>query len=89
MTTRSDAKAGGLKRYWTGIECKNGHKALRFTSTGACMACLSAHRRVRRGKMQNAQAAGLVLVSVKAHRDDRAALEAYAAALVMARRLSG
>ena len=43
---RSDAKKKGLTRYFTGIECVNGHIEERFTSNGDCLGC-SRDRRAR------------------------------------------
>lgn len=36
---RIAAKKQGLKFYYTGRECKRGHVALRYTTTGHCLAC--------------------------------------------------
>ena len=37
--TRSEAKAAGLKRYYTGKPCPHGHVAERQTSDGGCCKC--------------------------------------------------
>jgi hypothetical protein len=37
--TRAEAKAKGLKQYFTGKPCKRGHTAKRYTSIGACITC--------------------------------------------------
>jgi 5-methylcytosine-specific restriction endonuclease McrA len=37
--SRSDAKAAGLKHYFTGKPCKHGHVAERQTLGGSCMEC--------------------------------------------------
>jgi hypothetical protein len=37
---RSQAKAQGLKRYFTGEPCRNGHVVERYVSNGACVECL-------------------------------------------------
>ena len=39
IITRKEAKAQGLKKYFTGNPCKNGHTAERQTSNGICIAC--------------------------------------------------
>jgi hypothetical protein len=40
IITRAEAKARGLKRYFTGKPCRNkGHVAERLTSNGNCMEC--------------------------------------------------
>lgn len=45
--TRKEAVARGLKRYFTGLPCKNGHIDERFVSTAHCKECLR-QRDVRR-----------------------------------------
>lgn len=41
IITRRDARAQGLKRYWTGKPCKRrGHIAERLCSNGECLACV-------------------------------------------------
>lgn len=40
-STRSIAKSMGLSTFFTGKPCKNGHISKRYTSNGACTACLS------------------------------------------------
>lgn len=49
--SRKAAKAAGLKKYSTGNPCPNGHVGERYTSTGSCAQCISAHtrRQVDRG----------------------------------------
>jgi 5-methylcytosine-specific restriction endonuclease McrA len=39
VVTRAEAKAAGLKRYFTGKACKRGHVAERLLSTGVCLEC--------------------------------------------------
>lgn len=38
-TTRAEAKALGAARYHTGIPCKHGHIADRYTKSGSCVVC--------------------------------------------------
>jgi hypothetical protein len=38
-SAREQAKQNGLKHYFTGLACKNGHIDKRQTSDGTCMAC--------------------------------------------------
>lgn len=38
-TKRSDAKAAGSSRYFTGAPCKHGHIAERHTGDGSCVVC--------------------------------------------------
>lgn len=39
ITSRSEAKAAGLTRYFTGKQCKRGHACLRSVPTGQCVEC--------------------------------------------------
>jgi 5-methylcytosine-specific restriction endonuclease McrA len=39
IITRAEAKARGLKRWYSGEPCKHGHVAERSTSTGVCIEC--------------------------------------------------
>lgn len=39
LISKEDAKKQGLKRYFTGLLCKNGHLEERFVSTRQCMQC--------------------------------------------------
>jgi 5-methylcytosine-specific restriction endonuclease McrA len=46
IVTRAEARAQGLKRYFLGTECPNGHIAERLSSNGSCYVCqLAAFRR--------------------------------------------
>jgi hypothetical protein len=45
--TRAEAKAAGLKRYFTGKACPKGHLAERYLSKGNCIACLQSQVRDR------------------------------------------
>lgn len=40
IVTRSQAIEQGLVKYFTGEQCKHGHKALRYTLNGTCTECL-------------------------------------------------
>jgi len=40
IISRADAMAQGLKRYFTGESCKNGHIAARSVSQGTCVECV-------------------------------------------------
>lgn len=39
ITSRTEARANGLKRYFTGKPCKRGHTAERHTGNGTCVEC--------------------------------------------------
>jgi hypothetical protein len=43
-TTRAEAKAKGLKQYFTGKPCPHGHVAERYTSSSGCITCCATHR---------------------------------------------
>lgn len=42
--TRAQATAAGLSKYDTGKECRNGHRAMRYTQSGTCEACIRANQ---------------------------------------------
>ncbi len=45
LVSRDDARAAGLKRFYTGRPCVRGHYAERFVSTKGCVACLAGHNK--------------------------------------------
>lgn len=55
IISRADAKAQGLKRYFTGNPCPHGHVAERIVSESKCVVCLSkaATIRARRWALNN------------------------------------
>lgn len=53
--SRKDALTAGLKYYFTGKECTNGHQSRRFVSTGACMRCNSERTKMFRKDAMKAQ----------------------------------
>ncbi len=53
IISRSEAKALGLKRYFSGKRCKNGHLDERYTTTNTCVGCVPndpTHRAYQRAK---------------------------------------
>jgi hypothetical protein len=46
--TRAEALKAGLKKYYTGVPCKFNHVSFRYTTTGACVDCVSGHGRKHR-----------------------------------------
>jgi 5-methylcytosine-specific restriction endonuclease McrA len=44
IISRAEAKAAGLKRYFTGVACTHGHVAERFVSSRHCADCLNDHK---------------------------------------------
>lgn len=55
LISRKEALASGLKRYFTGKPCKNGHVAQRKTRNSDCCACRTerARRRMRRWRAEH------------------------------------
>jgi hypothetical protein len=51
IISRAEAKAKGLKRYFTGVPCKNGHIDERLVSGGKCCEC--GRERARRWRQAN------------------------------------
>ena len=45
IISRAEAKAKGLKRYFTGVPCKHGHVDERLVSVGSCCECNRGHGR--------------------------------------------
>ncbi|MCR4319756.1 MAG: hypothetical protein NUV74_05395 [Candidatus Brocadiaceae bacterium] len=45
LISRDEAKAAGLKRYFTGGPCKHGHVAERYVSSRACAECTHARQK--------------------------------------------
>lgn len=87
---RMTALNQGLIKYKMDHQCRKGHDGYRYTSTGQCTECLKIHQnklkaRVRRAK--EASLAGEVIVRVEAHIDDMLALDAFADALRIQRRI--
>lgn len=48
---RAEAIALGLKKYFTGKQCRHGHTAPRYTDSGSCQDCLAAARTGKVGKL--------------------------------------
>ena len=44
---KTDAKAAGDRHFYTNKLCKNGHDAVRVTSSGACVECRKDYQRER------------------------------------------
>ena len=42
LVARADARAKGLSRYYTGVACKHGHLAERYTASKTCCECANA-----------------------------------------------
>lgn len=69
VVTRAEAKAAGLKRYFTGVACANGHVAERYVNDGKCSGCDDAKKlkkRRARGAPVRMQASGVQKTAAKA-----------------------
>jgi len=45
ITSRKEAINQGMRTYYTGMPCKNGHLSLRATSSSACRECQKAYNK--------------------------------------------
>lgn len=77
IITRTDARAKGLKHFYTGKPCSHGHNLKRYVSTGACVKCANP---TWRGVFRQ-NGGGLLRIFVPVPPDlpqaDREALERY------------
>jgi hypothetical protein len=93
ISSRTVARAAGLKRFFTGRPCKHGHLSERYVSTGSCIACLHGASTGSTPEDLRAQAAALLQRARDAERaaserDQQAAtLQQRAAALADAARV--
>jgi len=78
-STRSEAKAAGETKYFTGKACPHGHVAPRQTSSGTCSECLAVRRReyMRKWAAENPEEK-----KARARRDYEAHSDAYKARAV-------
>lgn len=53
LTSRKEAKAAGLTRYFTGVACPKGHICERFCSNRKCIRCLRTSDNAKRRNVQN------------------------------------
>jgi len=50
MMSRADAQANNLPRYFTGVACKHGHVAERYTANKSCCECANATANATKAK---------------------------------------
>lgn len=50
IITRDEAIKRGLKRFYTGVQCKNGHTDERYVSTRTCATCMNDHNKRNKAK---------------------------------------
>lgn len=55
IISREDARARGLKRYFTGVPCNNGHVTERNVKKGACFMCEAEYRLKNKGRQSEWQ----------------------------------
>lgn len=55
LISRQDAKARGLKHYYTGKPCTHGHKGRRYVGSGACAPCAVIHSTAQNKKQTTEQ----------------------------------
>jgi len=65
LISRSDAQARGLRHYFTGEPCKNGHRANRYTQSGACYECIRQSTYAERERHAAKRAADVNLPEIK------------------------
>lgn len=84
---RHDAAESGVRRYYTGRVCKQGHDTYRYVSTGNCAGCVAMRSQRYNRKRMDAER-GIVTVEYKIHQDDRVAIDRFVSAVNKARELS-
>lgn len=87
---RKEAISRGLYRYTAEHPCKRGHAPLRYSNTGACVACMSTYaarnRTLQKANLERLKAQRKI-VSYNIHVDDEARLVAFVQALALTRDL--
>ena len=51
IISKKEAKSKGLKRFFTGVPCKNSHLSEKYTSTGTCVQCEKNRRILRKDEI--------------------------------------
>jgi hypothetical protein len=69
IISRKDAKAKGLKHYFTGKPCKNGHIGLRRVSETGCSTC--SYLNVKKWRKENREKSRAIDASWRAKNKDR------------------
>lgn len=71
---RSEARQKGLKIYYTGQPCKNGHDSYRYVQSGTCAACIRCSNGIvvdQDSDAKKAAKAQMVRVNVRCYEEDR------------------
>jgi len=74
---RQEAVDFGVKRYWTGKPCVNGHTDYRYTSTGNCSACQDNTLRRIQAKKEYGTPKMVEIDAINAERELQKELEDY------------
>lgn len=80
VISRKDAHLAGLRRFFTGIPCKNGHVAERYVGNGACIGCMNTQFKLRKNAYSHELApytAQRLWIPVAIGTEDTQALEKY------------
>lgn len=88
ILTRPEAKEKGLKTYYTGKTCKNGHDSYRYTQSGTCAQCVKEANGVVVDPVSIARKAAkerMLMIKIRAFMEDREALSAAAYCLAVVR----
>jgi len=94
LISKKEAKARGLKKFYTGVPCKWGHDAQRYVKSGNCCACVSVNTRRNTKRFLNMDMGAMAddMVEVKhvwVHQADYPGLMKHIEALRAARKLTG
>ena len=88
IITRHEARQNGIKTYYTGQPCKNGHDSYRYVQSGTCAACIRQSNGLgsdpTSGIRKEAKAA-MVQIRVRCHDVDREHVAAAVWALAVMR----
>lgn len=81
ILTRPEAREKGLKTYYTGKPCRNGHDSYRYTQSGTCAQCVKAANNVvvdPVAAVRKAAKERMLMVKIRGFMEDRDALAAAA-----------
>lgn len=87
ILTRPEAREKGLKTYYTGKTCRNGHDSYRYTQSGTCAQCVKAANNVAVDPVAIVRKAAkerMLMVKIRGYLEDREALSAAAYCLALA-----
>jgi len=88
ILTRPEAREKGLKTYYTGKPCRNGHDTYRYTQSGTCAGCIKAANNVVDDPVATVRKEAkerMVTLKLRGFEADREALSAAAYCLAVMR----